>query len=601
MGEALNMQTRLEEVATKCNKCKKCLKNCLFLQQNGTPGDIATKQLADNTSEMLPYQCSLCGLCSVVCPQHLDISAMFLAMRQEAFSARGAHLPEHKTILGYEAKGVSPLFSWYHLPKGAKTVFFPGCTLSGTRSDTVKKLYEALKKEEPDTGIVLDCCTKPSHDLGDIRRFSALFSELKAFFVSNGIKKVVVACPNCYKVFKTYGAPELEVTSVYERLVQMNFKPDKKVTGAVTVHDSCVARHEEQVQQAVRSLIASTGLDISEMKHAGKKTLCCGEGGSVGFIAPELAKAWTEKRKAEAGQRQVMTFCAGCAGFLGRQMPASHVLDLIYAPSAAMNQQVKTTKTPFTYLKRLGLKKTLQKLPSDKVVTRERPAKIEGVAANSGNWLKKAGILGLILAVILIARFSGFSQHLDQEGLRQYVAGFGVLAPLVFVGIYSIAPALMLPGLPFPVAAGVLFGPVWGTVYSILGATIGATVAFLISRYAGRDWIETKLKGTRLKELDAKVMQHGWKVVAFTRLVPVFPFNLLNYAFGLTKIGVLEYIIASLVFMLPGCMAYVVFSSSLLDILKGRLSWEFGAGLGLFVVVSIVVMLAKRLFNRKIV
>jgi len=104
-------------------------------------------------------------------------------------------------------------------------------------------------------------------------------------------------------------------------------------------------------------------------------------------------------------------------------------------------------------------------------------------------------------------------------------------------------------------AGGSLFGPVLGTFVNLTGATLGATIAFLISRYLASDWVEEK-SGGRLKRLKEGVESEGWRFVAFVRLVPIFPFNLLNYALGLTRIRLLHYVIASYLCMLPGAIAY---------------------------------------------
>jgi uncharacterized membrane protein YdjX (TVP38/TMEM64 family) len=136
-------------------------------------------------------------------------------------------------------------------------------------------------------------------------------------------------------------------------------------------------------------------------------------------------------------------------------------------------------------------------------------------------------------------------------------------------------------------------------VYAICGATIGATLAFLLGRYAGRDWVKQKLSGPRWKQLDQEVEKHGWKVVAFTRLIPLFPYNLLNFAFGLTGVKLLHYIVASFIFMLPACIAYILLSSSLLDALKGRISPAFIIGLFAVILVSSIPFLYNRYKKKK--
>jgi len=100
-----------------------------------------------------------------------------------------------------------------------------------------------------------------------------------------------------------------------------------------------------------------------------------------------------------------------------------------------------------------------------------------------------------------------------------------------------------------------LFGPFWGSLWNLLGATLGATLAFLVARYVGGDWVERKAGGL-LKRLIAGVDAEGWRFVAFVRLVPLFPFNLLNYVLGLTRIPLHQYVIATFVCMVPGAVAY---------------------------------------------
>lgn len=201
--------------------------------------------------------------------------------------------------------------------------------------------------------------------------------------------------------------------------------------------------------------------------------------------------------------------------------------------------------------------------------------------------------MAFVAAAFVSVRFFGLGEYLDRERLRAWVDGFGVWGPLVYILVYSIAPSLMMPGLVLTVAGGVLFGPVRGSVYVMVGATIGASVAFLIARYMGRDWVAGVVKGGRLEELDSRVGKEGWKIVAFTRLIPLFPFNVLNYAFGLTKISFLHYLAATFIFMIPGAVAYVVFSSSILDLFKGGVSVEFVVGAVLVSVISLSAYLYK--------
>lgn len=162
-------------------------------------------------------------------------------------------------------------------------------------------------------------------------------------------------------------------------------------------------------------------------------------------------------------------------------------------------------------------------------------------------------VLGLVVAGIAAAVI--YRDALSAESLEQWVTGFGAAGPLVFMLIYALGTALFLPGSVITLAGGALFGPVWGTLYNLTGATLGATLAFLIARYLAGSWVEQK-SGGRIKQLKNGVEAEGWYFVAFVRLVPLFPFNVLNYALGLTRIKLSHYVIASYVCMLPGTLAY---------------------------------------------
>jgi uncharacterized membrane protein YdjX (TVP38/TMEM64 family) len=134
-------------------------------------------------------------------------------------------------------------------------------------------------------------------------------------------------------------------------------------------------------------------------------------------------------------------------------------------------------------------------------------------------------------------------------------------------------------------------------VYSITGATAGASLSFLISRYVAKDWVQGKLNGPRWKSLNSLVEKNGWKIVAFTRLVPVFPFNLLNYAFGLTTVSFPTYAATSFICMLPACVAFIVFSSSFLELIRGRVSPGFIAGAILIIGVSLIPLFIRKFRN----
>jgi uncharacterized membrane protein YdjX (TVP38/TMEM64 family) len=164
-------------------------------------------------------------------------------------------------------------------------------------------------------------------------------------------------------------------------------------------------------------------------------------------------------------------------------------------------------------------------------------------------------VLILFSVIALISAAAIYREQLDVQQIHEWIDQTGFLAPLLFMVLYALATVSFFPGSVLTLLGGALFGPVLGTFYNLTGATLGALLAFLIARYLASDWVEQKTTG-RARTLVKGVEAEGWRFVAFVRLVPLFPFNLLNYLLGLTRIPFLQYVIASYVFMLPGAIAY---------------------------------------------
>lgn len=586
----VGLQRELQAHGAECVECNLCVRECKFLQNHGTPKQIALAY-DSATAEAMAFGCSLCTLCAAVCPVKLNPGRMFLEMRREAVAGGLIDFKNHGTILAYERRGSSKFFSYYALPAGCDTVFFPGCALPGSRPATLSRIFDHLQSAIPTLGLVLDCCSKPSHDLGRESYFLAMFGELCTYLRERGVRNILVACPNCYQVFRQYGQ-EFQTRTVYDLLLEIGPPAAEMASGTVALHDPCSARWEPELHAAVRELLARQGLRVEETKHRGRKTFCCGEGGSVACLEPELAHLWGQKRRAEVEGRHLFTYCAGCASYLGRHTPTSHLLDLLVAPAATMAGRAEVAQAPWTYLNRWRLKKRFQKRLAP-ATSRERTFSPPPAAGGKRLWPRLL-LLAAMVALVVAIRLAGVGQYLEPERLRAAIAGYGPLAPLLYILLYAVTPVLFLPGLPMTIAGGILFGPLWGVVYALTGATVGACSAFLVSRYLGREWVAGKLSGAKWRQLDTLVESHGWKAVAVTRLIPLFPFNLLNYAFGLTKVGFLPYALASLLCMAPATIAFIVFSSSLLDLVKGKISPPLLVGGALLLGLAFLPKLYKR-------
>jgi uncharacterized membrane protein YdjX (TVP38/TMEM64 family) len=221
-------------------------------------------------------------------------------------------------------------------------------------------------------------------------------------------------------------------------------------------------------------------------------------------------------------------------------------------------------------------------------------------------------VAGLFRPKILIAVAAAiailYGAHLVGAGpvvkrALDWIAGLGALAPLAFVAIYILACVLFLPGSILTIGAGVIFGVMRGSIYVSIAATLGATAAFLVGRYFARDWVARKLEGNaKFKAIDQAVGKEGWKIVILTRLSPVFPFNLLNYAYGLTRVSLRDYVLASWVGMIPGAVLYVYLGSLSGDLARAAsgdraqantpLGWVIKA-IGLAATIAVVVYVTR--------
>lgn len=204
-------------------------------------------------------------------------------------------------------------------------------------------------------------------------------------------------------------------------------------------------------------------------------------------------------------------------------------------------------------------------------------------------WLR----LGLL--AVLVAAAVGLSLRgggVSPAGLRESMEGLGMLGPLALVIVYALATLALLPGTPFTLASGLLFGPVLGSVTALVGATLGATLAFGLGRAVGREAVE-QLAGRRVEALDRLLTERGLLAVLLVRLVPLFPFNLVNLVSGVTALRVLDYVLGTAVGIVPG----VVLLAAMGGTIEDPTSPAFLAAAGGFVLLTVVAALAARRFG----
>ena len=210
-------------------------------------------------------------------------------------------------------------------------------------------------------------------------------------------------------------------------------------------------------------------------------------------------------------------------------------------------------------------------------------------------------ILLLIGFIVLLTLFMVFDLYnyigLDKVGeLKEWILSFGIFGPIIYIFLYWISCLFFLPGLAITIVGAIVFGPILGTILISIGSTTGATLAFLFARYIGRDFIVSKFShNTVYTKIDQGVKNQGARMLVITRLVPIFPFSIQNYLYGLTDINVLTYMFLSWLCMLPGTIAYAFLAGAVVSG-EGDLGKTFiflGIGAVFLVAVSFLPKLLK--------
>lgn len=218
--------------------------------------------------------------------------------------------------------------------------------------------------------------------------------------------------------------------------------------------------------------------------------------------------------------------------------------------------------------------------------------------------LKSAALALMLWALFAVSRH--MQSVLDLDALIGFVKASGPAGPVIYCVIYLIGPTVFFPASVLTMAGGALFGPLWGTVYTIFSATAGATVPFLLTRRFGRKPLEHMISkfenfDSLFQKFEESAETEGWKYVAFTRLVTLFPFLILNYAFGLTKIRLWTYVWASFVFMLPGSFMFTYMGYAGREALRGSEDavTKISIAVGCFILLSSIPGLVRRLREGK--
>ncbi len=219
-------------------------------------------------------------------------------------------------------------------------------------------------------------------------------------------------------------------------------------------------------------------------------------------------------------------------------------------------------------------------------------------------WVLGALVVSLLVYLYVAYDLRGEFSRWFRQDFKVWLAYHPFLAPFVYCLVYVVAVVGFMPGSVVTLVAGALFGPVLGTIYVSLASTTAAGIAFLIARHLAADWVEQKASG-RLAKVKRGIDEQGGKFVAFTRLVPIFPYNLLNYMFGLTGIRFWTYLWVSWLTMLPGTFAYVYLGFAGKEVAVGGIGLKkliaiVGTAIALIILVSMIPKWVKKWMDGEI-
>jgi len=213
----------------------------------------------------------------------------------------------------------------------SKRLFFTGCALPAVAPKNTIRVYNELRKRYRGTGVLMYCCGAPVDLLGMEEAFTQSKEQMLRMIESVGAEELIAACPDCTHVLKgTF--PELRVTTAWEALADKWKPPREREGAAISIHDSCKARHEPGIHSAVRRLLEDGGGKVEDVEYAGELARCCGFGGMIYPIDPDLSQSLS-RRRGDESKLPMITYCAGCRMALaGCGKEAIHILDFLLSP-----------------------------------------------------------------------------------------------------------------------------------------------------------------------------------------------------------------------------------------------------------------------------
>ena len=345
-------------------RCEECLKSCAYLRHYKKHPGLLAKEIYNNTQIIMGdhqlnkpmNSCSLCGQCTVTCPNGFDMAHVCHLARQNMVSTDKMPLAPHEFALMDMLFSNNEAFLCRPQPgyETCRYVFFPGCQAAAIAPETVRAAYEDLcARLEGGVALMLGCCGA----IGDWAGRYEMYEQTKEFMDRElsklGDPIVIAGCPTCKKELADHQG--LQILGIWDVLLKLGLPEGAHgLSRPVALHDSCGARGDRETQSAIRQLAAQLGCELVDTPFSGDRSPCCGYGGLAAYANREVAAEMTESCL-ERSDAPFVSYCMACRDRFARQgHPSRHILELVYGTDAGAPPDISEKR-----YNRLTLKKEL--------------------------------------------------------------------------------------------------------------------------------------------------------------------------------------------------------------------------------------------------
>jgi Fe-S oxidoreductase len=365
MSDAVWGYTQAEAIseAARCwlCACTECRNVCVYIRHYKEFPDSLVRAIGKNmyaypsigksSATSLINACSLCGLCGEVCPEDLDMTEASLNARRIMVERGIMPLAVHDfSLRDMLFSNSEAFFLVRHQPgkDASRYVFFPGCQLGASDPDYVIQAYRFLTENySGGVGLVLGCCGVPAEWAGRKELFQQQTDQFLNAWKDLGQPQVILACPTCLKMFRQY-LPQVACRLIWGLVEENEWGAGLAERGkgkTLAVHDPCASRYDRETQDCIRRILEKLGYILEEIPLNRERTQCCGLGGLVATVNPELAAQITAER-IQASSRDYVTYCANCRDDFARYgKPTWHLLDLLFCKEMRTKRRARHQHT----------------------------------------------------------------------------------------------------------------------------------------------------------------------------------------------------------------------------------------------------------------